>query len=108
MTLRFVVLAELPRLGGDPGVATYMNGVYPRTCSPQPPRHSGTWSASRCCADLRAPYGRNAVGGAINILYKQPTDVFEAAFKTIQGDIGTQTTTARSRDRWLKARCLDA
>ena len=35
-------------------------------------------------------YGRNAVGGAINILYKEPTDVFEGAVKAIYGNFGTE------------------
>lgn len=43
---------------------------------------------------LRGPqgtlYGRNAVGGAINILYKEPTNEFEAAVKGIIGNYGTQ------------------
>lgn len=78
-------------LGGDPGVATYMNGVYSEDLLTA--TAATFWDVERIEV-LRGPqgtlYGRNAVGGAINILYKQPTDVFEAAFKTIQGDIGTQ------------------
>lgn len=78
-------------LGGDPGVATYMNGVYSEDLLTA--TAATFWDVERIEV-LRGPqgtlYGRNAVGGAINVLYKQPTDVFEAAFKTIQGDIGTQ------------------
>ena len=78
-------------LGGDPGVATYMNGVYSEDLLTA--TAATFWDVERIEV-LRGPqgtlYGRNAVGGAVNILYKQPTDVFEAAFKTIQGDLGTQ------------------
>ncbi|MCB1683994.1 MAG: hypothetical protein KDI31_05905, partial [Pseudomonadales bacterium] len=35
-------------------------------------------------------YGRNAVGGAINILYKEPTEEFEGAVKGILGNFDTQ------------------
>lgn len=78
-------------LGGDPGVATYINEVYSEDLL------TGTaqtfWDVERVEV-LRGPqgtlYGRNAVGGAINILYKEPTDVFEGAFKTIQGNFNTE------------------
>ncbi|MFM7119255.1 MAG: hypothetical protein ACKOZX_03230, partial [Gammaproteobacteria bacterium] len=35
-------------------------------------------------------YGRNAIGGAMNVLYKEPTDEFEAAVKAIAGNANTQ------------------
>jgi outer membrane receptor protein involved in Fe transport len=78
-------------LGGDPGVATYINGVYSEDLLTA--TAATFWDVERIEV-LRGPqgtlYGRNAVGGAVNILYKQPTDVYEAAFKTIQGSLYTQ------------------
>jgi iron complex outermembrane receptor protein len=78
-------------LGGDPGVATYMNGVYSEDL------YTATigsfWDIDRIEV-LRGPqgtlYGRNAVGGAMNFLYKTPSDEFEFSAKGIVGDYATQ------------------
>src|SRR5210317_82080 len=78
-------------LGGDPGVATYMNGVYSEDLLTAT---AATFFDVARVEVLRGPqgtlYGRNAVGGAINILYNEPTDEFEAIAKTIVGTYGTK------------------
>lgn len=78
-------------LGGDPGVSTYMNGIYSEDLLTA--TAATFWDVERVEV-LRGPqgtlYGRNAVGGAINILYKEPTNEFEAAVKGIIGNYSTQ------------------
>ena len=78
-------------LGGDPGVATYMNGIYSEDLLTAT---AATFFDVARVEVLRGPqgtlYGRNAVGGAINILYNEPTDEFEAIAKTIVGNYGTK------------------
>ncbi len=71
-------------LGGDPGVATYVNGVYSEDFYIA--SSGGFWDIDRVEV-LRGPqgtlYGRNAVGGAVNFLHKLPTYEFEAEVKTV-------------------------
>ncbi len=113
-------------LGGDPGIATYMTGVYSEDL------YSATigsfWDIDRIEV-LRGPqgtlYGRNAVGGAMNFLYKKPTDTFEFSAKTVLGSYGTQdgygmisgplidgvlnsrfTVSQRRHDGWIEERSI--
>lgn len=78
-------------LGGDPGVATYMNGIYSEDL------YTATigsfWDVDRIEV-LRGPqgtlYGRNAVGGAMNFLYKKPSAEWESSVKAVVGDYDTR------------------
>ncbi len=77
-------------LGGDPGVATYMNGIYSEDLLTA--TAATFWDVERI-EILRGPqgtlYGRNAVGGAINVLYTPPEDEFDFSLKSILGNYGT-------------------
>ncbi|MDG1305853.1 MAG: TonB-dependent receptor plug domain-containing protein, partial [Pseudomonadales bacterium] len=78
-------------LGGDPGIATYMNNVYSEDLYTA--TIGSLWDVQRVEV-LRGPqgtlYGRNAIGGAMNFLYKKPTEDFEAAVKGTFGSFKTR------------------
>lgn len=74
--------------GGDPGVATYADGVY---LSDQEATAVAFLDLERIEV-LRGPqgalYGRNATGGAVNLVSAAPTDDFEGRVGLQLGDFG--------------------
>lgn len=74
--------------GGDPGVATYADGVY---LSDQEATAVAFLDLERIEV-LRGPqgalYGRNATGGAVNLVSAAPTDSFEGRVGVQLGDFG--------------------
>lgn len=74
--------------GGDPGVALYADGVY---LSDQEAIGVAFLDISRIEV-LRGPqgalYGRNATGGAINLVSRRPTQTFEGEAVLTVGDFG--------------------
>ena len=78
-------------LGGDPGVATYYNGVY----SPDfaiAASENALYDLERVEV-LRGPqgtlYGRNSIGGALNYLTKKPTMTWQGE---VRGQVGEYDT----------------
>ena len=75
-------------LGGDPGIATYQNGVYSEDFGIAS-TEGGLFDVERI-EFLRGPqgtlYGRNAIGGAVNFINKKPTDEFYGEVRTLVGN----------------------
>ena len=74
--------------GGDPGVAMYADGSY---LSDQTSSNASLFDLQRVEV-LRGPqgalYGRNATGGAVNLISAKPTDSFKARVGVLFGDHG--------------------
>ncbi|MFZ4603520.1 MAG: TonB-dependent receptor, partial [Caulobacterales bacterium] len=74
--------------GGDPGVALYADGVY---LSDQEATGVAFLDVQRIEV-LRGPqgalYGRNATGGAVNVISRRPRDTAEASLEVTAGDFG--------------------
>lgn len=74
--------------GGDPGVAFYQDGAY---VSDQRTINTSFFDDDRV-EILRGPqgalYGRNAVGGAVNVISAQPTDTPQGQVDVVGGSYG--------------------
>ncbi|MEQ8861180.1 MAG: TonB-dependent receptor [Pseudomonadales bacterium] len=97
-------------LGGDPGVATYQNGVYSEDFGIAS-TEGGLFDVRRIEV-LRGPqgtlYGRNAIGGAVNFINNLPTEAFEGEARVVVGNYDLVETygvlSGPVLDDWLQAR----
>jgi iron complex outermembrane receptor protein len=80
--------------GADPSSAVYVDGVY----LARPAMVLADFVDLDRVEVLRGPqgtlYGRNAVGGALNILTKLPSDTFEASARIAAGNLGARRAEA--------------
>lgn len=81
--------------GSDPSSAVYLDGVY----LARPAMDLVDFLEIDRIEVLRGPqgtlYGRNAVGGALNLVTKLPTDDFEASARIVAGSYDTVRSEAR-------------
>lgn len=79
-------------LGGDPGVATYVNGTYSEDFGIVS-TEGGLYDIERIEV-LRGPqgtlYGRNGIGGAVNFHTRKPHGELEGHLRTVLGTFQTQ------------------
>ena len=92
--------------GSDPSSAVYLDGVY----LARPAGVLADFVDVERVEVLRGPqgtlYGRNVVGGAVNIVSRMPTDDPEASVRLVAGSPGEMRTTARVSGPLVRGRVM--
>ena len=76
--------------GSDPGIATYSDGFYTASNVEAGKRPIHTERIEVLRGPQGTLYGRNSIGGALNVISKRPTDTFEGEVRATVGNYDTQ------------------
>ena len=91
-------------VGSDPSSAVYVDGVY----LARPAMVLADFLDVESVEVLRGPqgtlYGRNAVGGAVNVITRPPSDVFEFGARLVAGSYDTFRSEAQVTGPIIKGR----
>jgi iron complex outermembrane receptor protein len=76
--------------GSDPGIATYSDGFYTASNVEAGKRSIHTDRIEVLRGPQGTLYGRNSIGGALNVISKRPTDTFQGEVRATVGNYDTQ------------------
>jgi iron complex outermembrane receptor protein len=76
--------------GSDPGIATYSDGFYTASNVEAGKRPIHTERIEVLRGPQGTLYGRNSIGGALNVISKRPTDTFTGEIRAVAGNYDTQ------------------